>query len=118
MALTSTEKARIILFLGWSAKTLIVDSTDYSKIVADRMENLTAPFEAEIRTLLNRLIETDSNLEKSQARLGAKKIGDIELRDDEIYLLKKEKRRLVATLSNLIGIECLIPGSRGISVCV
>jgi hypothetical protein len=112
------EKAKIVLHLGWPAKTIISGSTDYSKIFSDRLENLTAPFEQEVRIILEKLLKNDDSLEEARLRLGAKKVDGIELRDDELYQLRKEKKRLLHQLSDLLDLEIMKSGSGGISVCV
>jgi hypothetical protein len=118
MSLSATEKADIILALGWPAKTIIENSTDYSKIIVDRLGTLTAPFEVQVRDLLGKISKLDSKLDEASCRLSAKIVGDITLRDDEIYQLKKERKRIVNRLSDLLDIEVLSTGSGGICVSV
>lgn len=118
MALTDQEKAKIVLHLGWPAKTIITDSTDYSKTFSDRLNGLTSAFETEIRIILDKLLKNDDCLEEARLRLGAKKVGDIETREDEIFQLKKEKKRLTRQLSDLLDLEIMQSGSGGIGVCV
>lgn len=118
MSLSAQEKADIILYLGWPAKTIIENSTDYSKPIVDRMASLTAPFEVQVRDLLEKISNLDVKLEAASSRLSAKQVGDITLRDDEIYQLKKERKRIVSRLSDLLDIEVISSGSGGINVII
>jgi hypothetical protein len=117
MSLTANEKAKIVLYLGWPAKTIIEDSTDYSKTFVDRLNNLTSPFEVEVRDLLSKTLAIDNCLSEAKLRLGAKKIGDIETNDAEIYELKKERKRIIKQLAALLDLD-VISQSNGIGVSV
>lgn len=118
MSLTAQEKSKIISHLGWPAKSIIADTTDYNNTLVGRLEGLTTPFETEVRTLLDKLLKTDDGLESAQSRLLAKQVGDIVLRDDEIYQLKKEKKRLLRQLSDLLGIQIRSSGGNMIGICI
>jgi hypothetical protein len=116
MALSDAEKFDVVFRLGWSGKTLIVDSTDYSKIIADRLINLSAPIEAQIRLLLSRLKKVTESIDAAMCRLSAKQVGDITLRDDELYQLRREEKRIKKELSALTDVPFLTGG--GTAVCV
>lgn len=119
MALTDQEKLDIIFQLGWPGETLTVDSTSYSKIISDRVTDLSAPIELRVRGLLARVAKVDVALESAVCRLSAKEVGDIVLRDDELYQLRREKKRLLRELSDLLDIPIMRQGDGGgISVCV
>ena len=76
MALQDTQKEAIIFYLGWPAKTLVVDSTHYSKIVADRMTNLSEPTEKKVKAILAKLEAIDTQLDEARCRLTANKVAD------------------------------------------
>lgn len=116
--LTANEKAKIVLYLGWPAKTIIEDSTDYSKTFSDRLENFNASFESEIRTLLTKILAVDTCLDEAKNRLGAKQVGDIQTNEAEMYELKKERKRLVKILSGILDLEIISSGSNGIGICI
>lgn len=115
MALSDAEKADVVFRLGWSGKVLIEGSTDYSKIIADRLINLSAPIEAQIRTLLSRLKKITESIDAAICRLAAKQVGDITLRDDELYLLRREEKKLKKELADLTDVPFM--GGGGTSVC-
>lgn len=112
MALTDRQKADVIYFLGWPAKTLVANSTNYNKITADRLENLTAVIESQVDKLLDKLRANEERLESAQDRLTAKKVDDIELNDKEIDMLRGERARLCKLLSRLLDIP--VAGGSGI----
>ena len=116
--LTAQEKTNIIFYLGWPAKTLIVGSTDYSKIVADRLENLTDEIEINVLRWLEKVVNIDNAREASLCRLAAKRVGDIETNPNELYELRKEKTRILNELSDMLDIELMRSGRGSIGVCV
>lgn len=118
MALTAQEKADIVYHLGWPGLTIVQGSTDYSKIIVDRITNISSPMEIQIRALLDRIVALETKLSAASCRLSAKKIGDIELRDDEIHQLKREKRRGLKELSKLLDIELLMPSGANVTVSI
>lgn len=115
MALSDTEKADVVYRLGWSGKVLVVGSTDYSKTIADRLIGLSAPIEAQIRSLLTRLKSITESIDAAVCRLAAKQVGDIILRDDELYQLRREEKKLKKELAALTDIPLM--GGGGTSVC-
>jgi predicted phage-related endonuclease len=115
MALSDAEKADVVFRLGWSGKVLIEGSTDYSKIIADRLTGLSAPIESQIRMLLGRLKKVSESIDSAICRLSAKIVGDITLRDDELYQLRREEKRIKKELSDLTDIPFMSGG--GTSVC-
>lgn len=117
MALTEEQKAAVIFYLGYPATSIIPGSTDYSKILADRMANLTAPVEAQVSDLLTKIAAMREKLFGSSARMLVKRVGDIELNTDEHSLLSGENKRLLRDLSSLLGIPLQGRGNM-ISVCV
>lgn len=118
MALSDQEKLDVIFYLGWPGKTLIEGSTDYSKIIADKMENLSAPIELRVKGLLTKIVAIDERIEGALCRMAAKKVGDIETNSDELYLLRKERMNYLRELSDLLDIPLMKQGGSNISVCV
>lgn len=119
MALTDQEKTDIIFQLGWPGDTIIQGSTGYNNTITDRVNDLSAPIELRVRGLLARVFKVDAALEAAICRLSAKEVGDIVLRDDELYQLRREKKRILRELSDLLDIPIMRQGDGGgISVCV
>jgi hypothetical protein len=117
VALTDQEKADVVFRLGWTGKVLIQGSTDYNKILADRLIGLSPPVEAQIRSLLARIKKLYEQLDSAMCRLSAKQVGDITLRDDELWQLRREEKRLLVDLAQLTDIPNR-KKSGGTSVCV
>lgn len=118
MALSSQQKADILFHLGWPIKTLDSTSTDYNKIIVDRLANISAEGEVITLRLLNRINKMDTALEDAICRLSAKRVGDIETNEYELESLRKEKLKLLRELSDLLDIPLDRQGSGGIKVCV
>lgn len=118
MALSTQQKSDIMFYLGWSAKTLIQGSTDYSKIMADRLASLSAESELTIVTWIDKIKALDVALESAICRLTAKRVGDIETNPDEIRELRKERLRLIRELSDTVDIAVRRSGGGNASICV
>lgn len=118
MALSTQQKADAIFYLGWSAKTLIPGSTDYSKIVADRLETLTPESESTVVLWLDKIRAIDTALDAAICRLTAKRVGDIETNPDEIRELRKERLRIIRELSDTLDIAVMRSGGGNMSICV
>ncbi len=106
MALTDTQKMKIVTLLGWSGKTLISSSTHYSNIVVGRLTNLSAELEALVVESLASIAAVDVKLSGSLGKAGLKRIGDIEFfgKGQSFSDLKKERVRHLRELSNLLDI--------------
>ena len=111
MALTDTQKATVIFYLGYAGKTLIQGSTSYSKIISDRLENLSPEIETQTSSILIKIKDIDSRLEDSAGHFAAKKVGDIELNGNERMLLIAERSRYIGQLSGLLDIPSMGSGS-------
>jgi hypothetical protein len=109
MALSSTDRARIRWYLGWTQRYLQTDSrlelamgaTDASAdallIIQDTLIN---------GGLLASLADIDAKLVNAHKRIKVSKVGTIELPGKmEIGILRSEGRRFVARLASLLGVE-------------
>lgn len=110
MALTDSEKHEVLFRLGWSGKTLDEGSTNFSKIIADRLNNLSVPMESTIRGLLKRLNIIQKQMDDSLCRMTAEKVDGISINKDEASMLKKEFMRYLRELSNE---TCILIARRG-----
>ena len=116
MALSDTEKANVVFYLGWSGLTIVSGSTQYNSVVNNRLTNLNDEIERIVRGLLDRLEALDKKLDAASCRLSASEVQDIVLNPDEIRWLKAERRRLIRELSDHLDIP--IEKSGGVNVGV
>jgi len=118
MALTDTQKAQTIYFLGWPGKTLIQDSTNYSKIVSDRLDNLTTDLENQVTVLLNKLKKIDDKLEEALCRMSTSKVDNITINPHERNLLRGERKMHQYLLSDLLDIPIHASSTNMVDICV
>lgn len=118
MALTDKLKDCIVFYLGWPAKTLVVDSTDYSKIFSDRLTDFSSDSEKRIKGLLEKIEGIDTQLEEARCRASTSKVDDITLNPDEIMLLKKERNRCIKELSCFLDIKVICKSSSMGNICI
>lgn len=105
MALSATEKSKILNFLGWPQKTLDSTGTHYNSIVNSRLTNLTAEAEALVKGLLARIQSVYDQMDAALCRLTTSKVGDITLNNEELAMLKKEYMRRIRELSDALDIK-------------
>lgn len=117
MAFTETEKVKILRYIGWPPTTIVSTSLDYSKIVSDRLTNASTVTQGLVRELLDRVEKLDLKLDTAISRAGVKQIDDITLRDNEIEILRKERRKIFREIALLVNIR-MIGGSMMGTVCV
>lgn len=119
MALTTTQKQKVVFYLCWSGKSIIEGSTDYNSQVASALDNLNSDIEAQVTDLLAQLAAIDTKMANSGNKFGVKAIGDIEFFDNSgLDQLKGERARLGRLLSSLLGIPYRCRGSSGmVGVC-
>lgn len=112
MALVDEDKFRIMFALCHEGKVLIPGSTSYSKILADRMENLNAFIEDRAIELVDAIEAKKSELQTT-TKDNVKRIDDIELDTKVTRSVKqKELKRLLNELSQLLDIpnRCKVGG--------
>ena len=120
MALTDKQKDCIIFYMGWPAKTLVTDSTHYSKIISDRLNDLSAETEKRVKTMLDKLQAIDDQLDEARCRLTATQVEKVKMDARlEIEELKKERRRCSIELGQFVDIPFMKKTSMGGgNVCV
>lgn len=116
MALTATEKHGVVKLLGLPGSVLTTTSPSYSSIVAGRLTNLDTDTEASVRDYLTRIATLDLALDAARSRAAAKSIGDIVLNENEIPMLRADRRRLIRELAGLLDLPYW--GTPGTSVIV
>lgn len=122
MALSDAQKNRILRLLCYPHGTLVTTSLDYSKIISDRLSNLSSAAQVEVEELMEWIERTDEQLKNAINSAGVKRIDDIEFfgasegtKSDE---LRKQKRRYVSDLSSILGIPSQCSGGAMGRVCV
>lgn len=113
MALSQEDKYRIIFALCHEGKILVEGSTSYSKILADRLENLNSFIEDRAISLVDSIESMKTKLETGSLKDNVKRIGDIELDTQKSMSLKhNELKRLLTELSQLLDIpnRCKVGG--------
>lgn len=116
MALSDSEKHKVVFYLGWSGLTIVAGSTQYNSVVNNRLTNLNAEIENLVRGILDRLEMFDKKLDAAACRLSASEVQDIVLNKDEIRWLRSERKRLIRELSDHLDIP--IEKSGGVNVAV
>lgn len=105
MALTDTEKQKVLKYLGYPGKVIVEGSTHYHNTVAARLTNLTSDIETNVRACLTALDALETKYTASTGRMLVKKVGDIELNsDNEHSMLSKEHKRQKTLLSSILDI--------------
>lgn len=113
MALSQEDKYRVIFALCHEGKVLLEGSTSYSKIIADRLENLNSFIEDRAITLVDAIEDMKKKLQDGSLKDNVKRIGDIELDTTMSRSLKSaELKRLLNELSQLLDIpnRCKVGG--------
>jgi len=118
MALTDTQKQKVLLYLGWPGKTLVSTSTHYSATVAARLTLLTSDIETNAVACLTALDALALKFTAATARALVKKVGDIELNSEEHPQLNKEHRRQQRLLSGILDIPVVGGQSRNIGIVI
>jgi hypothetical protein len=116
VALSDKDKHRVIFYLGWSGLTLVTGSSQFNKIVSDRVNVTNTYIESHTKGILARLEMLDTKLEEASCRLSASEVDGIVLNEDEIHGLRSERKRLIRELSDHLDIP--ITKSGGVNVGV
>lgn len=95
MALTATQKQKILRYLGWPDIFIQENKRFYSSTIDERLNALTPESEADTISLLNRCLDIDTRLATATSRLTATSVGNIKLNRQEISMLRAERRRII-----------------------
>lgn len=117
------EKAEIIRLLGWPGNTINPSSLSYNNMITSRFLVVTEYAIDQALKLVERIEALDEKLETAISQSGVKRIDDIEFfggsdgptRMDE---LRKERKRLVRELSQLLDIQIFGGGGSMGNVCL
>lgn len=105
MTIPEENQHKVAFFLGYPAKILQPDSTDYNKIFANRMTNLPQYTVARVDQLLTIIEETRTHLDDTRRDANVTRVGEISidanLSDRYIY---KQYNRYVGELSKTLDI--------------
>jgi hypothetical protein len=110
MALTDEEKARAKYHLGYLGAAPAASITfgmarpiQTLFLVETALSNLLPAFDDKVRQILGVMDGVECRLVEAQDRLAAKRIDNLELRDDEPTQLEAEYRRWGYRLADLLG---------------
>ena len=120
MALSDSEKADVIFFLGWPGLTIVADSTHFNSVVNDRLNvtDTNAEISRIASGILIRLTKCDTQLDSAKCRLAASKVDNLTLNEEEIAKIKNERRRFVRELSDHLDIPIMKSSSNQVSIVV
>jgi len=117
--LSPQEQHAVVRVLGWTGKVIQENSTAYNSQVYDRVSNITTEMEDEARTLLERIAKLDAKLETALCRVSVKEVDGIKLNSEmELMQLRKERKRLIMELSDLLDIPYVGSSSGMVNVVV
>lgn len=115
MALSTTQKAAIYRFLGYSDRAQSVEGK-LSQRIQQALEGLSSPIETEVTTLLgssadtatsNTLFGIQAAILAQRTRRKALTVGSIALNPREMSQLRSEGTALLMQLAALLGLEIL-----------
>ena len=118
MSLTKEEKYKVIHYLGHNSRIITVGTRDYNSIVADNLKNLSPQGERYVREVLVEIEAVKARLKATRSRMLVRKVGDIELNENEWTLLNKEYSRVLNELSRAVDIDLAAGKSSSIKVIV
>ncbi len=107
MAFTTQQMQDIIYYLGWPGKTILQASTHYNSVVYSRLINLIPEIELQAAALIKRIKDIDSVLVQSIARASTLEVQDLKINPYERESLRKERRKIIAELSDLLDIDIM-----------
>lgn len=111
MAFTTSEKIKILKFLGWPANTINSESLSFNKVVSDRLLLVLPEAEEEVRAYLDRLDSLETSLVAAVDSTGVKKIDDIEFfgaqDGTKLSALRSERNRIIKELAIMLDIAML-----------
>lgn len=111
MAFTTSEKIKILKFLGWPSNTINSESLSFNKVVSDRLLLVLPEAEEEVRAYLDRLDSLETSLVAAVDSTGVKKIDDIEFfgaqDGTKLSALRSERNRIIKELAIMLDIAML-----------
>ncbi len=117
MALSDTDKMRIVTLLGWPAKTLIIGSTHFSSWINDKLVSLTTPAEDLISDLLTRIENIDTKLSTDFGKDNVQKVDDITFFGNNLNRMRSERKKVLCELSDITTIPDQRSCGPNIGVC-
>jgi len=112
MALSTAERAKIRMYMGWSSRflqedvalTQAMNSVDNLPDVLALIQN---PLAGSPPGYIAALEDIDAKLVAAHGRTKANKVGSIELNREEFKQLYREGKRLTSRLATLLGTEVI-----------
>lgn len=118
MSLTEDEKYKVIHYLGYNSRTITAGTRDYNSVLAGNLTNLSPQGESYVRTLIADVESLKVSLASTRRRMLVRKVGDIELNENEWSLLQKEYKRVLGELAAATEIPSKAGRSAMINVVV
>lgn len=115
MALTDDEMSEAIIYLGYSSRTVIPGTTEYSKILSDRFLGLGDFGEKRIKKYLRKVRDVDEKMEQATERFSVTQVDDFKLNDKELEKLRSIRKTYIKELSRITCIPSCY-GTNGVSI--
>ena len=99
-------------YLGYPAKILIENSTDYNGIISARLKNISAFVIAQVDALISLIESTRTKLDNTRDDGNVSGVGDISLDPSmtDLYI-KKQYNRYINELGTMLGIAPMLGGN-------
>ena len=88
----------------------------YNKILNDRLQNLPQDEENLLRSYINQVYSIEEQMNCAPTRLTATAVGDIKLNNDELMMLRKERKKIAREIAAHVDIPYLGVNGSNISV--
>ncbi len=115
--IASDKQTKIVFYLGYSAKTLVDNSTSYNRIIQKRMTNLSVDTIAMVDSLLALIEETRTKLDATRDDSNVTRVGEIGLSPDHVDVcITKQYKRYIRELGTLLDIPVAVTGGGSVGV--
>ena len=117
MALTATQRTKVVFELGYAGNVLVNTSVNYNSIIDDRLTHIDSETETLVVALLAELATAKAKYTTAINKGSVNRIGDIELDTDKtVSVITQEYNRIRKQISSLLDIPINGRASNMISV--
>lgn len=117
-ALDSAEQNKVVQLLGYGGKILQPGSVIYNKILNDRLNQLPIDVVNIVRSYLCQVQVIETQMNAAPSRLMAKDVADIKLNNQELEMLRKERKKIAREISVHLDIPYIGTSGVNVAVCV
>lgn len=117
MALTTADQNKVVQLLGYGGKILQPGSVIYNKILNDRLVTLPPDTETLIQNYLCQVRKIESQMNAAPSRLMATAVADIKVNNEELAMLRKERRKIAKEIASHLDIPYIGANSMNVAVC-